>query len=154
METRKGWRKNWIPWVKLKTSENFPGGLLPVCLVQLWHFAIQSHSPTKYSTSLEPTMTCCAYSCTQQDLHFKAFNATHVNAKLFCAGVFLWQIRYCWPQNWALVFADSSTPNDLKKLGLQMKIDVCCEATLRHFSAASNRGKTLRKLKRRYHSWQ
>ena len=114
-ETRKGWRKNWIPWVKLKTSEHFPVGLLPIYLVHFCHFATQSHSLTKYSTSLKPTMTCFAYSCTQQDLHFKAFNATHVNTQLFRAGVFLWQIRYCWPHNWALVFADSSMPNDLKE---------------------------------------
>lgn len=77
---------------------------------------------------------------------FKAFHVTHANTEMLCAGVFLWQIRYCGPHNWALVCADSSMPNDLK-LGLQMKIDVCCEVTLRHFTVASNGGKTLRKLR-------
>jgi hypothetical protein len=38
-------------------------------------------------------------------------------------------------------------PNDLKELGLQVKIDVCCEVTLRHFNVASNGGKMLKKFK-------
>lgn len=46
------------------------------------------------------------------------------------------------------MFADSSMHNDLNKTpDLQMKSDVCCEVTLRHFTVASNGGKTLRKLK-------